>query len=383
MTRRRVLWGCAALVALAGAALAVHRWGPGGSATIPPPRAVAARVVSVETAPAVRKPVPVTIEALGSVTPLASVAVRSRIDSAITGIHFQDGATVKQGDLLVTLDGRALEAQIRQAEGQLARDRAQLAGAERDLKRFTELVARAATPQINLDNAQTQVDVYRAAIATSEATIDNLKVQLGYCTIRAPISGRVGQANVKVGNVVRTADLTPIVTINQMAPLYVSFTVPQKVLPQVRAALAAGDSAVEAVIPGDQRIAHGRIAMIENTVDATTGMATVRALMPNDDELLWPGTLVTARLTLRVENAVTVPSSAVEVSQQGSFVYVVEDGVARVRRVTIERVAGGDSVIASGLAGGETVVTDGQLQLTDGAAVKVRPVAERPDRAGA
>lgn len=377
MIRRRALWVVVGVLALAGSAFAVQ-WFGAEKAGQPARAAVAPRAVAVETATAVQRKSPVTVEALGSVTPLASVAVRTRIDSEIVGIHFEDGAMVKKGDLLVTLDSRALEAQIRQAEAQLARDKAQLEGAERDFRRYTELVARAATPQTNLDNAKTQADVYRAAILASQATIDNLKVQLGFTTIRASISGRISQANVKVGNQVRTADVAPIATINQTAPVYVSFTVPQRLLPQIRAALTNEDSTVEAVIPGETRRARGQIAMIENTVDTSTGMATIRATMPNTDDLLWPGTLVMARLTLRIEDAVSVPSTAVQVSQQGSFVYVVKDGVAKVQPVTVLRASGPDTVVETGLTGGEAVVTAGHLQLTDGARVTVR--GEQPPR---
>lgn len=383
MTKRQLLLAAAGAAALGGVALGMQWFSAHQRAAAQAPRGAQPRVVAVEVAAAAKKPTLVTIEALGNVTPLASVAVRTRIDSEIVGIHFSDGALVKKGDLLVTLDSRALETQIRQAEGQLARDQAQLEGAERDFRRFTDLVARASTPQINLDNARTQVDVYRAAIRASQALIDNLKVQLSYCTIRAPIAGRISQANVKVGNQARAADLQPIATIIQAAPVYVSFTVPQRVLPEVRLALAAGAAPVEAIIPGDARRARGQVTMIENTVDAATGMAMVRATMPNEDELLWPGTLVTARLALRTEEAVVVPAAAIQVSQQGSFVFVVADGVARVRPVKVARSVVGEAVIESGLDGGETVVTDGHLQLTDGARVNPRPAPEARDRKAA
>jgi RND family efflux transporter MFP subunit len=203
---------------------------------------------------------------------------------------------------------------------------------------------------------------------------------LSYCTIRAPISGRISQASVKVGNQVRTADAQPIATINQVAPVYVSFTVPQRVLPEVRRALANGDALVEAIVPGEERRAQGAVSMIENAVDSATGMAMVRATMPNADELLWPGTLVTARLTLRNEEAAVVPAAAVQVSQQGTFVYVVADGVARVRPVKVARTQGSEAVLESGLTGGETVVTDGHLQLSDGARVNPRTGQEARER---
>jgi multidrug efflux system membrane fusion protein len=368
MTKRKWLFGVAAL-ALIGIALLVRGlWTSDGAARSQAP----ARVVPVEVATAERKPVPVRIESLGSVTPIASVAIKARVETTIMAVHFRDGAEVKKGDLLFTLDGRAIEAQIAQTEGAILRDRAQLAGAERDVTRYSDLVAKSATPVINLDNAQTQADVYRAAIKSDQGLLDNLKVQLSYCTITAPINGRISAAAVKVGNFVRPADTAPMATINQMAPVYVTFTVPQKLLPEIRQALAAETATIEAVIPGEQKRANGQVTMIENTVDPATGMATIRATMPNENEVLWPGTLVTAELTLRIEAAVVVPSNAVQVSQTGSFVFVVTDNVAKVQPVTVERTVGNQSVIGSGLSGGETVVTDGQLLLSNGTRVNPR-----------
>jgi membrane fusion protein, multidrug efflux system len=330
------------------------------------------RAVSVEVASAVQKKTPVILGALGNVTTIASVAVRTRIDNEIVGIHFSDGAFVKQGDLLVTLDSRTTEAQIAQAEGNVARDQAQLEGALRDVRRYTELVPKGATPVLNLENAQTQVDTFRAAIKADQAALENLKVQLSFCSIRAPITGRISQAAIKVGNFARSADTIPIATINQVAPIYVTFTVPQRSLPEVRLAMAETGASIEAVIPGDNRRATGVITMIENTVDPTTGMATLRATMPNADELLWPGSLVTVEITLRTEDAVVVPSAAVQVSQQGNFVYVVKDNIATVTAVKVSRLLGAETVIESGLHAGDVVVTDGHLLLTNGARVSVR-----------
>jgi len=330
------------------------------------------RPVAVEVATAVKRKTPVQIEALGNVTTMASVAVKPRLDNEIVGIHFSDGAFVKKGDLLVTLDPRMLQAQISQAEAQIARDQAQLEMAERDLRRYSELVGKGATPQLNVDNARTAGDTMRAAIRADNAAVENLKVQLSFCFIRAPISGRISQASVKVGNFARSADLIPIATINQIAPIYVTFIVSQRSLPDIRVAMAEGEAIVEAVIPGESRTAMGRVTMIENAVDQTTGMATVRATMPNDDELLWPGTLVTVRLTLRTEEATVVPALAVQGSQQGNFIYVVRDNVATVTPVKVARSLGSESVIESGLKEGDVVVTDGHLLLTDKARVAVR-----------
>src|SRR5665647_3927608 len=375
MIKRKWLFGVAAL-ALIGIALLVRGfWTTDGKAARS--QAQAAQVVPVETATAVRKKVPVRLDALGSVTPMASVAIKARVDTTIVGVHFRDGASVKAGDLLFTLDCRAMEAQIVQTEGAIARDKAQLAGAERDVARYTDLVAKSATPVVNLDNAKTQSEVFGAAIKFDTGLLDNLKVKLSVCTVTAPISGRISAANVKVGNFVRQADLTPMATINQMAPVYVSFTVPQKNLPDIRQAIAAETATVEAMVPGEPKRASGQVSMIENTVDSATGMAMIRATMPNQDELLWPGTLVTAEMTLRIEEAVVVPSNAVQVSQSGSFVFTVKDGVAKVQQIKVARQLGIETVLESGLSGGETVVTEGQLLLSDGTRVDPRAVRQQ------
>jgi len=371
MTKRKWVLAAAALLGLVAVALLTRTWSTSYNAAAQNARQ-AARAVPVEVAIAEKKAVPVRLEALGNVTPIASVAIKARLETVITGVHFADGARVKAGDLLFTLDGRQIEAQIQQAEGVLARDQAQLEQAERDVRRYTELIGRGATTQVNLDNAKTQVDTFRAAIKGDQAALENLKIQLSYCRITAPIAGRISAASVKVGNFVRPGDAASLATINQLSPVYVSFSVPQRFLPDVRQAIGAETATVDSIIPGETRRASGTVTMIENTVDATTGTVMIRATMPNMEELLWPGTLVTTELTLRVEQAVTVPSTAVQVSQTGTFVFVVKGGVANVQRVTVDRVAGNLAVIASGLAGGETVVTDGQLLLSNGTKVAPR-----------
>jgi membrane fusion protein, multidrug efflux system len=328
--------------------------------------------VPVEVAVATKKLIPVRAESLGTVTPMASVAVKTRIDTEVVEVHFADGAYVQKGDLLFTLDSRALQAQLKEKEGTSARNRAALEGAERDVRRYTELIAKGATTQLNLDNALTQVNVLRGQLAADESAVENLKVQIGYCTIRAPISGRASMAAVKVGNFVRPADTTPLATIIQTAPVYVTFTLPQRNLADLRAALAAGSANIEAVVPGDSRHATGQVTMIENTVDPVTGMVAVRATMPNKDDLLWPGTLVHVKLVFKEEQAVAIPSTAVQASQTGSFVFVVKNGTATVQPVTVARTVDNESVIASGLQGGESVVVTGHLLLSNGTRVAVR-----------
>jgi RND family efflux transporter MFP subunit len=376
MRKRTWFFGLAVLVLIGGGAFVYSTWTTERAAARAPSRAN--RAAPVVVGQAVRKQVPVMLDALGTVTPIASVALKTRIDTTITGVHFADGAHVQKGELLFTLDCRAVEAQIAQTEGMVARDKAQLAGAARDVKRYTDLVAKGATPTVNLDNAKTQADIYRAAIESDHGQLKNLQVQNSYCKVTAPITGRISAANVKVGNFVRQADTTPMATINQMAPVYVSFTVPQKNLPAIRKALSAKTATVQAIIPGSHRRASGKVTMIENTIDPTTGMATVRATMPNKDELLWPGTLVTVEMTLRTEDAVTVPSNAVEVSQTGSIVFVVANDIAKVQHVTTERQVNDETVVTSGLKGGETVVVDGQMLLRNGTRVEPRPLKTLP-----
>jgi RND family efflux transporter MFP subunit len=371
MKKRTLLITLTVMLAVGGVvALKRDAWWPGAGVAQSPAQAQnAPRAVPVEVAKAEKKQMPVRVEALGTVTPMAAVAIKSRLETEIVQVHFTDGSRVKQGDLLFTLDSRTLEAQIRQAEAAVARDKAQLEGAERDLRRYTELVAKGATAVTNLDNTKTQANMFSAAMRVNEAILENLRVQLSYATIRAPISGRVGTASVKVGNFVRPADANPLVTINQMAPVYVSFAVPQRVLPELRRALNEKSGTVEAIVPGSARSSSGEVSMIENNVDAATGMVMVRATMPNTDEVLWPGTLVTAQMTLRMEDAVSVPSRAVQVSQAGSFVFVVENGAAKVQPVKVARTIGIESVIEDGLTGGETIVTNGQLLLSNGTRV--------------
>ena len=350
-------------------------WTSGGASAQGPQRA---RVISVELAKAERKPVPVDVDSIGTVTPISSVALKSRVETTILAVHFEDGAKVNQGDLLFTLDARQIDAQIEQAEGMLAKDQAQLEGAQRDLRRYSDLIGKGATTQVNVDNAKTQADILIGTIKADKSALDNLKVQKSYTTIRAPFSGRISAANMKIGNFVRPADTAPLAVINQMAPVYVTFAIPQRVLVDLREAMASGGSRVIATIPGHQRSEDGKVAMVENSVDSTTGMVTVRGIMNNDHETLWPGILVNTKLVIRTEEAITVPTAAVQRSQNGNYVFVMRDGKAHVQPVNVSRTFQGNSVVATGLSGGEDVIVDGQLLLSEGT-----PVAPRAPKTGA
>ena len=371
MKKRNWILLAGALGIVAIAAFVTRSSWMGGDASAQGPRRP--RTVSVELAKAERKAMPVDVDAIGMVTPISSVALKARLETTIVAVHFEDGAKVDEGDLLFTLDSRQIDAQIEQAEGMLARDRAQLEGAQRDLRRYTDLVGKGATTQVNVDNAKTQSDILIATIKANQAALDNLKVQKSYTLIRAPFAGRISAANVKVGNFLRPADTQPLAVINQMAPVYVSFAIPQRVLVDLREAMAKDGSKVIATIPGHQRSEEGKVAMVENTVDATTGMVTVRGIMENGNESLWPGTLVATKLIIRTENSVVVPTIAVQRSQNGNYVFVVKDGAAKVQPVKVDRTSQGFSVISEGLSGDESVVIDGQLLLSDGTRVEPRP----------
>src|ERR1700681_4387797 len=375
MKKRTLMFLVAALGIGALAAFVTRSsWTSGGASAQATQRA---RVISVELAKAERKPVPVDVDSIGTVTPISSVALKSRVETTIVSVHFEDGAKVREGDLLFTLDARQIDAQIEQAEGMLAKDQAQLEGAQRDLRRFSDLIGKGATTQVNVDNAKTQADILIGTIKADQAALDNLKVQKSYTSIRAPFSGRISAANVKIGNFVRPADTAPLAVINQMAPVYVTFAIPQRVLVDLREAMASGGSRVIATIPGHQRSEDGKVAMVENSVDSTTGMITVRGIMNNANETLWPGILVNTKLIIRSEDAVTVPSAAVQRSQNGNFVFIVRDGKAHVQPVNVSRTFQGISVVATGLSGGEDVIVDGQLLLSEGT-----PVAPRAPKAG-
>jgi len=341
----------------------------------PPAAAAAAPAVPVVMAPATRKPMPVRIDAIGTVQPIATVAVKSRVDGEIAEVKISDGQAVKAGDVLFVLDTRAAEAQLRQAEATLAKDRAQLENAKRDVGRYKPLTEKEFVSRQQLDTAQTNAAALEATMLADQAIIDTFKVQLTYYTIRSPIDGRVGTIALKTGNAVKAQDTISLVTINQIKPIYVSYAVPQRELPGIRAAAGAGTVPVQATVPGDPGApATGKIFFFDNQIDPTTGTISLKAIFDNADERLWPGEFVNVSSTLRVEaDAITVPTSAVQVGQNGSYVFVVKpDNTVELRPVTVNRTVGNESVISKGLNADERVVTDGQLRLTNGSRVEIR-----------
>ncbi|AMJ59432.1 efflux RND transporter periplasmic adaptor subunit [Bosea sp. PAMC 26642] len=325
--------------------------------------------VTIVTAKADRRPMPVRLEAIGTVQSLSTVSVRSRVDTQIIEVGFKDGGYVTKGDVLFRLDSRLVEALLKQSEATVARDKASLVSAEADLRRAEELAKRDFATDQRLDAARTAVNTLRATIRGGEAGVEALKVQLTYYTVVAPVSGRIGVAGLKEGNIAKTGDNSAVlVTINQIDPIYASFALPQRHLADIRAAMNSGSAVVLATQSGAAKGVEGKIAVIDNTVDATTGTIQMRALFDNADEALWPGALCQIRVTLKVEpDALTVPREAIQNGQNGPFVFVIEEGVARTRSVVVDRTIEGRVVLASGLKGGESVVVDGALLLTEGA----------------
>ncbi len=341
--------------------------------------------VSVLVASVQKGPKPVYFEEIGTVQTVATVALRTRADATVDKVMVADGAAVKAGDVIVKLDSRQIEAQLKQAEATLAKDRALLEQANRDVARYTDLLDKQVGTQTNLDNARTQSASLKASIMGDEAQIDNLKVQLGWYTISAPISGRIGMVSQKAGNIVRSGDNTAtgtLAVVNQTSPIYVSFSIPQRLLPDLRAAMKAGDAKAIALPQGNVSGIEGKIAVIDNQIDVSTGTLSVRAIFDNADEVLWPGQFSNVRIILRVDpDAVSIPREALQNGQNGEFVFVLEDGTAKVRPVKVGRMLDREVIIADGLKGGETVVTDGALQLVNGSKTEVRkpsPLAGQP-----
>jgi RND family efflux transporter MFP subunit len=378
-------WGLAAIV-LAGAAVAAYRMMPGrGTGDALPGAASAASAaasappVSVATVRAAARDVPVLLQATGSVMAVNSVEVRPQIGSVVTKVHFREGQFVKAGELLFTLDSRADEANVAKAQAQLQKNQAALADAQRQLARSRELFAQNFISQGAVDTNQALVDGQNAGVAADRAALEAARVNLGYSRIVAPSSGRAGAVNVFAGSTVQ-ANQTTLVTITQLDPILVSFSLPQRYLPDVLAALADGGSVVTAALPAGGTRIEGRLRFVDNTVDASTGTVRVKAIFDNKDQRLWPGAFVNVELTARtLKDAVVVPQAAVVQGPRGRNVYVVgPDNKALQKPVDVVLPSGADAVV-TGIEAGERVVVDGRQNLRPGS----RVVERAPGRAGA
>lgn len=334
------------------------------------------RQVPVVVADVVRKTMPYRIDTIGTVQAIASVTVRSRVDTQIDEILFKDGAYVKEGDVLAKLDSRVIEAQIAQAEANLARDRATLVLAHSTLKRAEDLAQQNFATKQRLDENRAAVNQQQAQVIAGEAQLKVLQTQFSYYTIRAPISGKAGVANLRPGNIARSSDGgIALTTINQMSPIYVSFSLPQRYLADLKAALQSGGGKVLATPQGGKDTATGRLELIENSMDNATGTLGVRASFSNEGEKLWPGLIVSVKVDLREDaDAVVVPRDAVQLGQRGNYVFVVIGGVAKLQPVVVSRSLDNESIVIDGLKGGEQVIVDGHLQVVDGTRVQPRPL---------
>lgn len=360
-----------ALLALVAAALLVlpacTKGTPGGQRSVP-----------VVAAAAEKKDVPLQIRAIGNVEAYNTVAVKSQVSGEISEVFFREGQDVGKGEKLFQIDPRPFEAVLRQAEANLARDRAQAKNAELESQRYAALAEKGFVSRQEYDRVRTGFDALSATVRADEAAVENARLQLGYTTIASPISGKTGAIQIKKGNVVKANDL-PLVTINQISPILVTFSVPEQDLPLVKKYRAADGITVDAVLEGGARTAAGSLNFIDNAVNTSTGTILLKAIFPNRERTLWPGQFVDIVLTLTIEkDRVVVPSPAVQAGQQGPYVYVVkEDGTAELRAVAPERTYGDWTVIGKGVEAGETVVTEGHLRVVPGAKVDVRNAVEK------
>lgn len=337
-----------------------------------PPSAPA---VPVTVARVARKSVPLAIEAIGSVLPYRTVSVEPQVTGQLLSVHFQEGQDVQKGDLLFSIEPASFRAALDQAQGKLAHDKAQAVNSALILERTEHLYAEKVTSKEQLDQAQAVAAEDQAAVRTDEAAVEYARLQLSYCSVYSPVDGRTGSLLVHPGNQVKANDQPVLVVINQVTPVYVAYSIPERYLPDVRKYMAKGSLAVEAVIPDDpQRPEVGTATFMDNTVDRATGTIQLKATFPNRNRRLWPGQFVNTIVRLAEQtNAIVVPSQAIETGQKGTFVYVMKaDQTAEIRPVTVERNAGADAVISAGLQPGETVVTDGQIMIFPGAHLQLK-----------
>jgi multidrug efflux system membrane fusion protein len=336
-----------------------------------------AEAVPVTTATAVQKPMPVNIDAVGTAEAISTVQVRSQVTGQLLNIHFAEGQEVREGQLLFTIDPQPFQVALNQATAVLTRDTAQANNAKVEADRYQNLLQRGLIPRDQADAQTANAAALAGSVAADQAAIDAAKLNLQRTTINSPVTGRTGSLQAHPGDLVQANGATPLVVINQLSPIYVTFSVPGNILDDVRRFQAIAPLKVVTTSPGAGEVSSvaGQVTFIDNAVDIQTGTIKLKATFPNTGHVLWPGEFTQVTLQLRTEpRAVVVPSQAVQSGQQGSFVYVVTgNSTAEVRPVSVARVQGDESVIASGINAGDTVVVDGQLRLTPGARVLNRP----------
>jgi multidrug efflux system membrane fusion protein len=333
--------------------------------------------IPVLVATAARKSMAIQLRAVGNVEAFSTVSVKSQVTGVLTQAHFKEGQNVKRGQLLFTVDPRPFEAVLKQAEANLARDVAQLQNAREQARRYAELFKKQYVSQEQYEQIRTNADALEAVVEADKAAVENARVQLSYCYIYSPIDGQVGSLLVNEGNLVRVNDATPLVVINQVTPINVTFSVPEQNLADIRRHMATGNLKVEARYQSDEgRSEQGILAFVDNAVDRTTGTIKLKAEFKNAERRLWPGQFINVALTLSTQSdAVVVPSEAIQVGPEGQYVFVVKpDNSVEMRPVVVARTDEGETVVAQGLQPGEQIVREGQFLLSPGTRVEIKDI---------
>jgi len=340
--------------------------------------------VPVTVGAVVQKTVPVVVKTIGNVEAYTSVSVKARVSGELQRVHFDEGQEVKEGDLLFTIDPRPYEAVLKEAQAKLARDRALLKKAQDDARRYGRLIKDDLISREQYDQIMANAQALAATVQADAAAVEHARLQVGYCFIHAPVSGRTGSILINQGNLIKAEDeKNPIVVIHQIQPIYVSFSVPEKYFPAIKAAKDLGNLPVAAIIAGDEpHPLQGMLTFIDNQVDPTTGTVRLKGTFKNSEKRLWPGQFVEVSLELASQpHALVIPAQAVQTGQGEQYVYVVKpDQTVDYRTVKVERVMDGEAVVQKGLAAGEQVVTDGQLRLVPGARVEIKAEPRPPDK---
>jgi multidrug efflux system membrane fusion protein len=362
--------GISAVLSCLLAAAPFHGCSPGGRG----PSKEAAKAVPVTVGSAVRKDVPIQIRAIGTVEAYATVSIKTMVGGQIVKVGFAEGQDVRKGDLLFGIDPAPYEAALKVAEATLARDIALRDNAEREVRRYASLIEQNLVPRQQYDQVVSSAAALEATVKADTAAVENARVQLAYCFIRSPIDGRTGNLLVQGGNVVK-ANETNLVTINQVVPIRVSFSVPEQHLLEIRKYRAAGMLRVDAFPQdGNPNPAAGELSFIGNAVDPATGTIPLKGTFANADRRLWPGQFANVVLTLTTRaGAVVVPSQAIQTGQQGQYLFVVRpDLTVEARPVAAGQALGGETIVEKGVEAGEQVVTDGHLRLVPGARVEAK-----------
>jgi multidrug efflux system membrane fusion protein len=340
-----------------------------------PQRQKSEALASIKVAVAERKAVPVQLQAVGTVEAYATVSIKSRVDGQLMAVHFREGEDVKKGEMLFTIDPRPYDAAVKEARARLERDAALADKAERDARRYAELVAKNYVSSDKFEQFRANAEALRATVAADRATLERAQLNLEYCYIRSPMSGRTGRILVDEGAQIKANDdKGGMVEIMQIMPIHVGFAVPQQYLSEIKTHMAAGPLKVEADIPESQVTAEtGTLSFLDNKVNTQTGTVLLKGTFANTDRLLWPGQFVTATLTLATRSgAIVIPSVAVQIGQDGQFVYVVKpDMTVEMRPIALGMTLGDEVVVERGLSAEEKVVTEGQLRLVPGANVRI------------